>query len=69
MNDSYFKCPKCGSDWVVAYEMVITGPIVVDGWDIEPKYGKGLNFEVPETAEVRCPACGFHGIATDFLGV
>ena len=67
MSETGFKCPKCGQDeWMVAHELVITGPIDVDGSGYEPRYGKGLNYEIPDIAVMHCPVCSHKSYAIDF---
>ena len=67
MSELGYKCPKCGQDeWVVAHALIITGPIDVSEDGMEPRYGKGLNYEVPADAMMHCPTCGHNATASDF---
>ena len=64
---SEFKCPECGSDeYIVAYEMVISGPIDVGEDGFVPRYGKGLNYEIPDGARMVCHICGHEGRSIEF---
>jgi len=67
MSGTGFKCPECGqAEEFTAYELEISGPIDVGESGYEPRYGKGLHYEIPDGALMVCGACGAKAKALDF---
>ena len=62
-----FKCPSCDQTGnFTAYAMLVEGAVDIDEDGYEPRWGKGLNFSIPDDALMRCPLCEYEARARDF---